>query len=223
MAKDFSEDGAFGAVGGTGAPAATTSAPTQSFENNDSGGMLLSTGGTSRLPQGYDYYAGGALNGMWNSWDKGPTLGVHGGPNSQAARYMAGSPNMDTIMFEDGGGVPDDAGDGMNGFQSRVNVALATVDNALSYGRRLHGLQTPDAAGEQKLAGNIPAAPASQSESGAPPQRPFPRLDPAPNPFGKRRMSDAGDQEAPQRMAQKDSDGDFDSDTGAIPEEEETA
>lgn len=124
-----------------------------------------------------------------------PVAGLPGGTNGGWGGGGLAS------MFEDGGEVPDggglegDGGGDQNdptGMQSSINEALKTVDDALSYGRKLHGFS--DDGGGQQTAGNIPAAPASQSESGLPQDRPFPRLDPGANPFGRR-------QGGPQRMS----------------------
>jgi len=80
-------------------------------------------------------------------------------------------------------GTPDHT----DNFQQRVNAAIATVDNALSYGRKLHGL-----GGAQDMAGNMPMIPGNQSESGLPPRRPQPRPQPRPQQVAGRMPSVPG-------------------------------
>jgi hypothetical protein len=113
------------------------------------------------------------------------------------------------LMFDGGGSVPDqdDMSDQTNsGLGDRISLALATVDSALAYGRKLNGLggdsgmdegedssQAPPQQMAQDSYGNnrMPAVPGSQSNSGVPPIQPMPGpLPPTSNPFGKR--ADAG-------------------------------
>ena len=75
-----------------------------------------------------------------------------------------------------------------------LQSALAVVQEALAYGRQLHGL----GGGQQEAAARMPMAPGTQSESG---RRELPAPGPLPptqNPFGKRTAAiDTGDEPEP--------------------------
>lgn len=181
MPKSFSEDGASGAFNSSDPPKSGGTMP--GWQMAAAAGV---TPGAFR-PQSQAVVQPSAPT---SGWGYNPAnLGIY--------RQLRG--------FEDGGEVGADApgyndpGLGGGDFTVRINQAIATVNNALSYGRKLNGLGD-GGGGEYQVAGNIPAVPASQSESGVAPTRPFPRLDPLPTPFGKRtpggqRTSDAGEQE----------------------------
>jgi len=122
-----------------------------------------------------------------------------GGPGGSRlpGKYTTGPSgfNFTPTGFADGGLVTDDDGDGdatpggddtqtpdhMDHFQQRINAAIATVDNALSYGRKLHGL----GGGEQDMASSMPAVPGNPYGQQRDQPMPGP-LPPTNNPFGKR-------------------------------------
>ena len=134
-----------------------------------------------------------------------PGLGAYAGGGFN--RSAAG------LAFAEGGAIPDaddDAGSEPDNdqddnaadpqgsatgasMQRSIDAAMKTVQNALSYGRQLHGL-----GGGQQEAAAMPTIPGTQSESGQP--RPRPAPGPGPQvPFGKRAdmgMDDGSDQTA---------------------------
>lgn len=85
-------------------------------------------------------------------------------------------------MFEEGGPVEDSEGSTGTELGDLLALALSSVKAGLAHGRQKFGLVQQ--AGLRRS--GMPAVPATQSESGIPPERPFPRLEPTPNPFGKR-------------------------------------
>lgn len=100
---------------------------------------------------------------------------------------------IDESMGDDQGGASGDGGGDV------ISRALGTVDQVLAYGRKLHGLggggnDEGDGGAIQGVgqqAGNMPAIPGNQSNSGMRPAQPAPGpLAPTSNPFGKR--ADAG-------------------------------
>jgi hypothetical protein len=237
MPKDFSEDGASGAVGGA--------ANTANLGNGTFTPTPAEMGNGALAPDGW--------GGVWNE--------PHNDLTDQQAmsEYGAGAFGNGALglMFDDGGVVPDqdpnddggqppDPNADMNGqVNDRIALALTSVDSALQYGRNKHGLPADSGMNEgssqqaaampmipgnqsetpgpykpqqpqpQKMAANMPAAPASQSESGAPRQLPAPGpLPPTSTPFGQRQGQPYG------RVADN-SDGD--DDTPTIPSDEETA
>lgn len=121
-------------------------------------------------------------------------------------------------------------------WKNDLDQAMQTVDAALSYGRKLHGLPSEDPDQQSKqMASRMPAVPGNQSESGLPPARPMPGpLPPTSTPFGKR-GADNSDQQQPQPgQQQPDQAADAENETpgaapqqtaGAIPDDdnEETA
>ncbi len=254
--KDFSQDGAVGASGLSGNPATSS---TDAWAAQQAGAPGSSRLQTSGIPtEGDGRVVGGA-----NTWQVPYSTSANDqfgyASNGRYYRDAGSAQNAAAYgqMFEDGGSVPGGSGldadgdyDGdmpndPTGMQARINQALQTVDNALSYGRKLHGLsdkydqmdnnqmgrwRSPIEGGNRpgsntpeldngknmssQMAGNIPAQPAPQSESGIPPQRPFPRLDPTANPFGKR---------GPQKMADAGEDQGQPEDQGIPTDEEEAA
>lgn len=74
----------------------------------------------------------------------------------------------------------------MNG-AGNLSQALASVQSALAFGRKLHGLGGEEEGGAVQTADRMPAVPGNQSESGVARPQPMPGpLPPTNNPFGKR-------------------------------------
>lgn len=247
MPKDFSQDGASGAVGGNPATATNTgssgtdlSSAEQQWINSGYTGVdpqlsadvsTVNSGGTL-TPTSYNIGGGKQAYGNFSYSNQAtPTNNYQSG-----GLYFANKANADAyyanqqipMMFEDGGEVPggalgNDLDDGSGGdFGDSISQALKTVNDALNYGRQLHGLtqgsQQSSQQGSTQVADStspLPRAPASQSDTGIPATRPFPRLDPLPNAFGKRRVSDASG-------GQSGSDDQASNQQG-IPDEEEAA
>lgn len=95
------------------------------------------------------------------------------------------------MAYAQGGAIDTDEGAvdpmGAMGGVGDLSQALASVQNALSFGRKLHGLGGEEEGGAIHTAGRMPAVPGNQSESGAPRPQPMPGpLPPTSNPFGKR-------------------------------------
>lgn len=200
--KDFAQDGAYGAsVSNPASAAAQPSAQNDSTGWSPIGDNPNYIGNNEQLASGGD--ASWTPEANLPNYVPGAGLGAPvtntapasaGQPTSAGTGYGGWSGGSDAsspssvlgYMFDDGGSVPGgdfDDGDGDDDSQnSPTNAALQTVQQALDYGRQLHGL-TGD---NQQVAGNMPTAPASQSNSGIPSDRPFPRLSPTTNPFGKR-------------------------------------
>lgn len=133
-----------------------------------------------------------------------------------AARGFSPGNGWSTTMLEDGGAIPDEGGDMAGGADagdvgSLLALALSSVDQGLSYGRKKYGLSQD---GGQQMASmqRTPMVPGNQSESGIPRPQPMPGpLPPTSNPFGKR-----------QQFGQNDQQGDNDADEhGGIPDNDE--
>ena len=119
-----------------------------------------------------------------NAWNGGaggtPEAGSYtggGGPNSTFTPMSAADKAYATahpaMMMADGGAVGEDdqnavPGQGDGGLQQSINQALETVDNALSYGRKLHGLPDGNGAIPDQQAANMPTIPGNQSETPGP-------------------------------------------------------
>lgn len=238
MPKDFSEDGASGALGGA-AGTANLGNGTTGF--NTSNGALAPNGfggvfsgnqisdAQAEQQYGAGALSGGALNGFGGAWDQNP---------SQSDANSSGL----NFMFDDGGIVPDDPNsDGgqptdpnasINGpVNDRIALALTSVDSALQYGRNKHGLPGDsgmDEGGGQQQAANMPMIPGNQSETPGPykPQQPQPQKVAAAMPTIPGNQSQTPgpykpQQPQPQQTASNDQDDD--DDTPTIPSEEETA
>ncbi len=221
--KDFSQDGAFGAGGGSpgqqtggtsvsdfGRPASpaasgvdippddTVAAPRKGYAGLS--GSYPVFGGAAVLP--YSFADGGLVTDS-DGDDDGDTPGGDGDQDNQT---------------------PDHTDD----FQQRINAALETVDNALSYGRKLHGLS-----GGQQTAAAMPMIPGTQSESGIPPKRPTPppakmaaAMPAVPgNPYGQQREQPAPGPLPPTNnpFGKRVASNDVTSDSDATPGEEQEA
>jgi hypothetical protein len=234
MPNSFANDGAIGATN-SGPPqgaAGTVNNQPGGVPGTGASGMITDTQALADFGPGI--LSNGALNGLGGQDQSGPAI------NTTASQVPAGWAN--TIMFDDGGSVPDpndasqdQSGDPTSGTGDPISLALSTVDSALSYGRKLNGLPTDDASGQQAAnmptipgsqsntpgpyqpqqpkpqqvaqAGSMPSVPGNQSNSGVKPIQPMPGpLPPTSNPFGKR--ADAS--QAP-IIPTDDGDGDDDS------------
>lgn len=186
--RNFSEDGAVGANTNGVSGGGNFGQAAGSFGNDDSGMTLPAAGGGSDMSVGH---SGGG----------GPFVGAADQQTGQAGYWGGNAQGVAGLGFEDGGAVPEDddtdpnatdpQGSAMGAsLQSSINSAMKSVQDALSYGRQLHGL-----GGGQQQASRMPAQPGNQSESGAPRQQPMPGpLPPTSNPFGKR--ADTGDDDS---------------------------
>jgi hypothetical protein len=213
--KDFSQDGAFGGSGGNASTATPAAAPDNAgldYAQGKAGNYTFGAGGLTETPlsSGEDnFFQNWTGNGLTQN-SGNYTFGGDGnlsfsplGPDQQGGSNSAppgGTSPVNGFMFADGGAIPDDNGDGssqMNGLQASINAALSTVDNVLSYGRKLHGLsggneEDDGAIKNTQVAGRMPTVPGNSSDSGRAPIQPAPGpLPPTNNPFGKR--ADAGD------------------------------
>lgn len=216
MPRSFTEDGAAGAGDSGGGynpniPGGGGFQGGMGTSHIDDSGMTMA--GTPPAPKKQSYgtwggdagapMIGGGLNVTGNNGNTAPgTLNSAGkviGSELSEADYMKfgaggfGGPGAQLsgpppgFMFAQGGEV--EGADEQFGFDpmasqgdlvERLAAARATVKGAMDFGRKQNGLE--------QLAGlnRMPTVPASQSESGIPPERPFPRLEPTKNPFGKR-------------------------------------
>jgi hypothetical protein len=208
MPKSFQEDGAAGAgdsgggynpnpTGGGFNGGRTVSAPlapqpeeangraiyTDPFRH-DSG--FLNTG---PLPRGSGFAdTPEQMAGLIQTGPLPPGAGAPDTPEQMAGHWGTGLPPGAGagFMFAAGGEVGANEQFGFDPMAAqgdlieRLAAARATVTQALQFGRKQNGLE--------QLAGlnRMPTAPGNQSESGAPRERPFPRLEPTQNPFGKR-------------------------------------
>src|SRR5258708_1966600 len=127
LPKDFSESGAMGAENEAGAAGSFGA-------DNDSVGTAPNTVGAADARASSASFGGSRSDGGVMP----PSYGSSDGANQMAnSRY-----------FAEGGAIPDGADDGgdasgnpmESSIQKSINDALTTVDNALSYGRQLHGL-----------------------------------------------------------------------------------
>jgi hypothetical protein len=192
----------------------------KSFATDGAAGSAGGSAGTANLGNGQPnipatWMANGALNGFGGQYTQEP---ASNDPVGSQAWNSEHSGNPIDLMFDDGGTVPDtndgpDPSSGMSGTGDRIALALATVDSALSYGRKLNGLpsdgddtesNTAAPGGQQVAMGaRMPSVPGTQSNSGAKPIQPMPGpLPPTSNPFGKRTMGanepgDGGDDATP--------------------------
>lgn len=176
MPKDFSEDGAAGASG-----------PPQGTAGTFGNYSLAGSGQKMTDLQALQAFGPGALAPGAYSTD----------PSSSSMNMFA---NSGSVMFEDGGVVPDadDAGAGANpnggdptsGTGDPITLALTTVDNALAYGRKLNGL--PD--GGQQDAAAMPMIPGNQSQTPGPykPGQPRPQQMAANMPMQPASQSESG-------------------------------
>jgi len=185
MPKSFSEDGAFGASGTVAGETPATSTPAGAVAGVYKG-LSMSPSRPGNMLAG-DQINGGSYDNWYNSLS----------PNQ--LQMLASNPNGRSAFFADGGAVGDDSGiedsddsstaQPMGGFDP--SAALDIVDQALGYGRQLHGLGgagNDEAIPEQDTAGltRMPAVPGNPSDSGIPKPQPFGTLPPTSNPFGKR-------------------------------------
>lgn len=272
-ARNFSEDGAAGAMTGTmtsgtpgqqtggvsttlrpstgvnnfnmtGTPADSSSAGTigigeaaigqggwggGGFSGDGFSGGSDSGQGMSTTIGGSDAWGGAAPGGV--RAEKGPSYwGGDWRDQSRQAGQNTGSPvGLSGFSFAQGGAIDDGEGDpnatdpqgSMMGssLQRSINQALSTVNNALSYGRKLHGIGGGGGGSQGEAiqtAGAMPTIPGTQSESGAPRERPAPgALPPLANPFGKRASNDGAGDDQSQAAAPQE--------TAAIDTEEEAA
>lgn len=188
MPKDFSEDGASGAIGGS-AGTANLGNGTTGF--NTSNGALAPNGfggvfggkqisdAQAEQQYGAGALAGGALNGFGGQFDQNPSTSD---ANSNGLNFMFDDggvvPEQDP---NDDGGQPADPNASMNGqVNDRIALALTSVDSALQYGRTKHGLPgdsgMDEGPGQQAAA--MPMIPGNQSETPGPykPQQPNPKM-----------------------------------------------
>ncbi len=199
MPKDFSQDGASGAVGG----AANTA-------NLGNGTQQIS-------PQqaAIDFGAGALGNGALAPQGWGGEYGSSPMSDAQASQQfgsgaLAGG-NL-SLMFEDGGIVPDDPsadpyadggqpqdpnGEQDGSINDRIALALTSVDSALAYGRQKNGLPADggmDEGNGSQQAAAMPMIPGNQSETPGPyvPQRPKPQQMAANMPAAPASQSDSG-------------------------------
>lgn len=197
--RDFSEDGALGAglpvtpgdqTGGMsmsdpGPSQTQTSAPqptaqsaspamSMSFMQGGGGSAPAPKQATRKTPN--DYPVGSS---EWQSQFIQDTTGIthpeflqNTGGFQRVASFSEGG------AVGEGGESPDDDGampQSMDGLQQSINQALATVDNTLSYGRKLHGLPSGDEGGGMQTAGAMPMIPGNQSETPGP-YKPQPKV-----------------------------------------------
>lgn len=195
-------------------PASGTNSTLSGFSNNDSGmfgGSDPSAPGISNtfngqadggaaynpstgMVSGSDAYGRSATGHSPVSGDTGQ-IGL--AQTSTGDHGFFGEMNPAGLSFADGGAIPEGDEDDPNAtdpqgsalgqsLQNSINAAMQSVQQALSYGRNLHGL-----GGGQQEAAAMPSVPGNQSESGIPRERPMPGpLPPTSTPFGKR--ADAG-------------------------------
>lgn len=252
--RDFSQDGAVGAGDNGSGLSSAPGQQTGGFTQQDSFNQQSSSGSTPLMTNPVLDMSGAAQSDIAPSYVSKPSYTpTAANPNplqSQMAIDQAAF-NRNSIYpqngymrvaggYAGGGAIEDDTNGSPE--QDQITKALASVDQVLAYGRKLHGLggdneggaidtaaampmipgnqsETPGpyrpGGGGQKMAANMPMVPGSQSNSGIPPQRPAPGpLPPTSNPFGKR--ADAG--------STSDQDNDNDSDQpGAIDTDEEAA
>jgi hypothetical protein len=219
MAKDFSQDGAWGSDGGG---TATDSGPT----NSASPSSALTDGDYSYTDKagvtgfGYDYGGRyfqnqqGAQNyqndmnmrvglnfnpapvsndfgNYWAQFNAADTNPGRVGASSDASTYGS---MFDSAAANQGnhGALFEDGGevpDGVGDLSELISLALSSVDAGLDFGRKKHGLASGD-----DQAANMPAIPGNQSESGVARPQPAPGpLPPTSNPFGKRADNDSDD------------------------------
>lgn len=152
--KDFSLDGAQGA--GNGQPNTTVALPTPSAPPESDSGVGGGASDSNDVPGnigGFTSDGGWGGGGMTNTQRPKPSPPI-GGPQDTTgitpwgAQFLQNTGGFNRqLSFAEGGLVPDDDGDEpgdtpdhMSDLHARINQAIATVDNALSYGRKLHGL-----------------------------------------------------------------------------------
>ena len=171
MPKNFSQDGAAGGGFSTSGDAGF---------GGSTGGLTVSDfGGTSGATPGT---FGGSSGGDQASMFAANT----GGANLSTVSSGGGGGLLSGFSFEQGGAVPDTSAPDI---ADEIAQALTSVDSALDFGRKLHGLPT-GGEDEQQMAQRMPTVPGNPSESGIPRPQPMPGpLPPTSNPFGKRRMA----------------------------------
>lgn len=158
---DFSQDGAVGAGGGVGAlppdlggtagSSGTLTPPTMSDPGGGPTPPKMSDPGSSAtgsLPYGPGKTVGDPWSQAWASsggWIQDPATGQFYQQSDPTHKEKA-TPTFPS--FAEGGLVPDadgdNDGDSAGDWQSMINDAISTVNNALSYGYQLHGLTTPN-------------------------------------------------------------------------------
>lgn len=190
MARSFSEDGAAGASSSSGvSPGMAVPNPPQM--SDPGGGPPQNVGDPN--PPNMPSVGGANSYAAPGSAPKVASRAVSPGLGSFGSGLNSADPNG---RYFSGGGAIEEPGQG-DRLQQAINAALETVDNGLSYGRKLHGLGGGDdeAIPGQQAQARMPMAPGSQSETG-PRTQPAPgALPPASNPFGRR--ADAGDSAIP--------------------------
>lgn len=177
MARNFSEDGAVGAMtGGTPGTATggfTSGSLTPSIMNNfNMTGTPADTGST--MPIGFGDGGGYGDGGGFGSDQGNPSVGAiptgdtfgggggyggggfapmgYGGGSSEAGSTSGSAfPAAPSWSFSQGGAIDEGMGGDPNAtdpqgsamgnrLQLQINAALSTVDNIMSYGRKLHGI-----------------------------------------------------------------------------------
>jgi len=218
--KDFSVDGAVGA-GGPGMSSAPGMASSSSVPPSAS-----TTPPAPQVPAALDYAgaAGGGGGGLsLPSEQRTPSAGGAPAPSGGISEAPTQYPSFQTgnapgssqgsnvpqgtngIFFDQGGGVPDDAGSGdpsqqgADPMSSILQRSLGSVDQTLQQMYKQYGLGGDSQAGGgvQDEAASMSTIPGNQSNSGIPPLQPGPgTLAPSSNPFGQRSV-----QPPPQRMS----------------------
>lgn len=213
MARNFSEDGAIGAGSsddsggnfGVGGGSFTSDSGGGMQQPNTNFGSGAPSSDSGYNPAGIAAGARG-LAGIDQTGNLNPagTSSRDGTPGVGARATASGLPDLGNwsgggfatgLAFEDGGAIPDgdedsdpNATDPQGSalgasVQRSIDSAMKTVQDALSYGRNLHGLGS----GGDQQASRMPMQPGNQSESGVPREQPMPGpLPPTKTPFGKR-------------------------------------
>jgi hypothetical protein len=195
MARSFSTDGAFDA--GVASPTAPPPGTPTDAGGSSGGSPSANPVGQNTISdaQAAQIYGSGALsNGALNGFG-----GQFQGPPPITDPSLDGSDpsNSVGVFFADGGDVGDDnpsqqPPQGADPMGTLLQKALGTTDTVLQQLYAQYGLggQSQSPGGIQDQAANMPAVPASQSESGVKPLQPMPGpLPPTSNPFGQRQAA----------------------------------